>query len=201
MSLQDAISFTEVPVDTAGRFAPQRQVLVYFITGNPGLIEYYREFLTRIHAKLTSKSNGTAYQVFGASLPGFELQDADGLRTRGPPYSLQEQIALNEQLLQRTAAKIQGRRYDLLPPVDDDAVEPLPVILVGHSVGAYILLELIARRQAAQKHFTGGNIETAFEIKGGICLFPTVVDIAKSPTGRKVAVGAPHCYVALRDAD
>lgn len=57
------------------------------------------------------------------------------------------------------------------------------VILMGHSVGSYILLEVIRRvREKAKIE------EEAVRIIGGVCLFPTVTHIAKSESGRKATV-------------
>jgi len=48
-----------------------------------------------------------------------------------------------------------------------------------------MLLEVVARWQAMAPAM---RTATGVRLVGGICLFPTVVDIAKSPTGRMAAV-------------
>ncbi|PQE13595.1 major facilitator superfamily transporter protein [Rutstroemia sp. NJR-2017a BVV2] len=48
--------------------------LIFFITGNPGLISYYEPFLSTLHAHLSS-SNTPHYHIFGQSLAGFETHD------------------------------------------------------------------------------------------------------------------------------
>lgn len=57
----------------------------------------------------------------------------------------------------------------------------MKVILVGHSVGSYIALELIRKWQE-------GGMGKGINILGACLLFPTVTHIAKSPSGRKVGV-------------
>ncbi|PBP28648.1 hypothetical protein BUE80_DR000266 [Diplocarpon rosae] len=84
--------------------------LIYYITGNPGLIGYYNTFLQSLHPLL------------GAS-------------------------------------------------------DPQSVILIGHSVGSYILLELIKRLGKS----------SPVKIKAGILLFPTITHIAKSPSGARLS--------------
>jgi hypothetical protein len=51
------------------------------------------------------------------------------------------------------------------------------ITLIGHSVGAYILLELITRIRKSS---------SPLNIRGGILLFPTVTHLAQSPSGIKV---------------
>ncbi|QSS55664.1 esterase/lipase superfamily domain-containing protein [Histoplasma capsulatum var. duboisii H88] len=66
------------------------------------------------------------------------------------------------------------------------------VILIGHSVGAYIAMEILRRhregiRQNGAFADTGvAGIGATMDIVGGILLFPTVVDIAQSSSGRKL---------------
>lgn len=51
------------------------------------------------------------------------------------------------------------------------------VILIGHSVGAYMAMEILNRHR-----------DQSFDIIGGIMLFPTLMDIAASPSGQKLSV-------------
>jgi len=152
-----------------------KTLLVFYITGNPGLIEYYRLFLTRLHQGLQTRCPELVLHVYGASLTGFEVGNDDHVpiaNPKQPPYSLEEQIESTMARLLSTANSMNG------------SDSSLPVVIVGHSVGTYMLLEIISRWQAMRK---AGN--SRLNIVGGICLFPTVVDIAKSPSGRIATVG------------
>lgn len=62
------------------------------------------------------------------------------------------------------------------------------MIIAGHSVGAFIAMEVlrILGEQRKKQGSRGG-----IEVIGGIMLFPTIVDIAKSPSGRLLAVRVP----------
>ncbi|KAF2181869.1 hypothetical protein K469DRAFT_588844 [Zopfia rhizophila CBS 207.26] len=146
--------------------------IIFFITGNPGLIEYYHAFLTHLYAILTSSSSSSVqFQVCGRSLAGFEVDGSgpSGLGD-GPPYSLQDQIEHIGRALEFHES-IERRRSGRTPRF----------ILIGHSVGSYILLEIIRRtRKRALK-----DAESSVRIAGGICLFPTVTHIAKSQSGRR----------------
>lgn len=62
---------------------------------------------------------------------------------------------------------------------------PPKVILIGHSVGAYVLLEIISRHQHTMRRKAMKGIKQQDpDLIGGILLFPTIADIAKSPLGR-----------------
>ncbi|KAK5121964.1 hypothetical protein LTR85_004536 [Meristemomyces frigidus] len=157
----------------------KRRLLVYFITGNPGLIEYYRMFLTRLYDILRVEDPKIDLHIYGSSLAGFEVSNNPPrpiAAHSGPPYDLDEQIDSTAMRLLHVVKQVNKAAGP------DEG--PLPVVLVGHSVGAYMLLEIVARWQATQK---AADSKTLMDIVGGICLFPTVVDIAKSPTGRKMA--------------
>ncbi|EEH46615.1 bifunctional triacylglycerol lipase/ester hydrolase [Paracoccidioides brasiliensis Pb18] len=70
------------------------------------------------------------------------------------------------------------------------------VILIGHSVGAYISMEILRRHTETKKTTPIGNAG-AMDIIGGILLFPTIVDIAKSSAGRKLTKLLYMPYLAL----
>lgn len=171
-----------------------REVLLYFITGNPGLIEFYRTFLTRLSRNINSYQGEALYHIVGSSLGGFSINDSD--RQTKLPLSLGNQVVHVETQIQEVVEVLQRRRNNDSVRTEQAPPVRLPVILVGHSVGAYILLELISRRQEAQRDVSSTPRPPGIEIVGGICLFPTVVDIARSPSGRKAAPFATSTYFA-----
>lgn len=76
------------------------------------------------------------------------------------------------------------------------------VILIGHSVGSYIAMEVLRRHREQRKAsaaLSDGNddFDIEFDIIGGIMLFPTVIDIAKSPSGVKLTVSVIITRVGL----
>ena len=178
-ALQDVIYFnpprTAKPKDSA-----QGALLIFFITGNPGLIAYYGPFLDRLRSLLCDDDGlfgGSRCYTYGASLAGFEVNGdkSSGKRNASihdAPYGLQEQI-------DHVAARLEHIAGSVKPSEG----QRVPVILIGHSVGSYILLEIVSKWQSRQK---AGSSSSPHDIIGGMCLFPTVVDIAKSPTGRRM---------------
>jgi pimeloyl-ACP methyl ester carboxylesterase len=159
------------------RYGPSaKHYLVFFVTGNPGLIAYYRTFLATLDHLLSpvssnDDSSSPAFHIFGQSLPGFE--DDDGISSgpateRSTPYGLQEEIDLTFDLLKAqkiSSGNRKGQSFD-------------GTILIGHSVGSYILLELLGKARQA-------SLSESLNVKAGILLFPTVTHIAQSPSGIK----------------
>ncbi|KAH8658685.1 hypothetical protein BGZ60DRAFT_472038 [Tricladium varicosporioides] len=148
--------------------------LIYFITGNPGLIGYYDAFLGTLHelvsASESSSRKSDVFHIYGQSLAGFEegpiSHEAKPERTT--PYSLEEQIEISLKslvALQIPSGPRQDQMFD-------------SIILIGHSVGSYMLLEIIQRLRKR---------DSPLKIRAGILLFPTVTHIAKSPSGGKIS--------------
>jgi hypothetical protein len=140
--------------------------LIFFVTGNPGLIAYYHTFLSTLHQLLSEKSRkqtAGVYHIYGQSLAGFE--DDDQLpSSKSAPWSLGDQIAIQLQSLNRQkilSGPRKGQCYD-------------EIILIGHSVGAYIIMEMLNRLR---------KVSPSPKVKGAILLFPTVVHLAKSTNG------------------
>lgn len=164
-----------------GKKPAQKTYIIYFLTGNPGLIEYYRTFLTHLYGLLThntASNRDVEFQVYGRSFSGFEL-DAKDIKTykyrKDPPYGLQDQIRHAEDDV-----------VELVESVKEGGARDVRVVLMGHSVGSYVALEIVRRLRA--HGMAGEDFETG--IAGVVGLFPTVVDIARSESGLKAAVSS-----------
>lgn len=127
----------------AGKKVAAKTYIIYFVTGNPGLVEYYRTFLTHLYGLLsrdTASNRDVEFQVYSRSLSGFEMNTQE-IKTakwhKNPPYGLQDQIRHAEEDV-----------VDLVEDVRDRGAKDVRVILVGHSVGSYISLEIIRRLRA-----------------------------------------------------
>lgn len=173
-----------VGVDSSAQNVPP--TTIFFVPGNPGLISYYYSFLPLLSQYLqTSNKPGVSgavvgsflksgFRICGTSLGGFEVDE--GTRSeeeRKSPYGLREQIEFVERSLWN-AVKDSGSQGNMKPKV----------ILMGHSVGAYIAMEILRRHREREAKVGLDQMD----IIGGVLLFPTVVDIAKSPSGMKATV-------------
>lgn len=157
--------------------AKSQDYLIYFLPGNPGLIRYYQPFLLKLYTLLStcSTTESSRFHICGHSHSGFETAP-HGRKLE--PLGLGQQIKDQEQLL-----------YNHIKSHRNRTGQNPKVILMGHSVGCYMLLELIQQhrdkiQELINQH--GDEIEEGdedFDLIGGILLFPTITDIAKSPLG------------------
>ena len=162
----------------------RQQYLIFFITGNPGLISYYDVFLNHLYALVCANDSlkDGDFEVYGRSLSGFEIKDELSYSDDGPPYSLEAQIENVERNLESFLQKATSAETQ-------HSSKP-KVILVGHSVGTYIIFEILRRRQehnTSLENRANGH-SPPFEILGGILLFPTVMDLSSSSHGQKFDV-------------
>ncbi|KAJ8754744.1 hypothetical protein K2173_012133 [Erythroxylum novogranatense] len=92
---------------------------VLFVPGNPGIISFYKDFLEALYEFLGETASVTAIGHISQTEKNWE---------RGKLFLLQEQID----------HKVDFVRQQLLK---DD----LPIVLVGHSIGAYMSMETLKR--------------------------------------------------------
>lgn len=164
----------------------QRNVLLFFIPGNPGLVEYYGPFLSHLRRLLDeSGPMAVAVDLYGTSMSGFDDADHDApFRIPGnPPRDVADQICFVEGRVAEICAAA-ARPYDA-------------VVVMGHSVGAYIACEVVhrgkqRRRQEQQQqqqpvqNSNGLTCTNPDDFRAGILLFPTIAHIALSPSGRRL---------------
>lgn len=197
--------------------------IVYFITGNPGLIAYYDTFLTLLssHSSGPDAPPSRSAVIAGANLGGFFNEPAAAQPDPGdkhdtsvetlsvndtavtalkrslliPPhfahktiYSIHDQITLTES---RINALVHGLREHFPTIVGQET--PINVILAGHSVGAYIAIEVVrnraetfrlARLSPDDPSTQQPKSRQTWHISCTILLTPTIIDIAHSTSGR-----------------
>ncbi|GAT29682.1 hypothetical protein RIB2604_03100150 [Aspergillus luchuensis] len=177
---------TSPPRPTLPTNPPPAPILVYFISGNPGLISYYYPFFTFLSDKLQSLSSSSSKQkkdhhqfyIHGHSLAGFEVQPQSPLPTHY--HNVEDQI----QFIQH---KLDSFVQATTTTQSSSTVRRPRVIIMGHSVGTYIAMEVIRRHRERQTSAHANTTSTTdFDIICGVMLFPTVMDIASSPSGKKL---------------
>lgn len=173
----------ETILEISGHGPPRDQpTLIFFIPGNPGLVSYYDDFLSHLQSLLRSQDPGqqtsaqrASYIIYGASMAGFDIGSDESsprtIKTIGHdlPLSLDEQV---EDVYTRLHLAV--RKYN-------DSDDSIPVVLIGHSIGAYIAMQIVRRCQNI-----ASKSRPRFHVAGSIGLFPTIYELAQSPTGRKV---------------
>ncbi|KAL8939558.1 MAG: hypothetical protein Q9216_003289 [Gyalolechia sp. 2 TL-2023] len=159
-----------------------QEYLIFLIPGNPGLIPYYDPFLSALHHLLEASTTlpSSNFHLCGHSLRGFETTDGNVPHLAG----LQDQIRY-----------VDDRLYDRVDEIRHNTGHSPKVILMGHSVGAYILLEIIRRHRMRIESM----MHQDFDLIGGVLLFPTITHIARSPSGivASTLLSIPHsAYIA-----
>ncbi|KAI1822748.1 hypothetical protein F4861DRAFT_513376 [Xylaria intraflava] len=147
-------------------------VLIFFVPGNPGLISYYAPFLEALRDLLDANTalDAVNLHIFGQNLAGFADNDHEPFTSQRKPFDLEHQI-------QHTLKALRALRIESGPRQGQPYEH---VLLIGHSVGAYIALEVCHRvlRDPSQ----GPELK----LTSGILLFPTIDHIANSPSGWKL---------------
>ncbi|KAK4203028.1 hypothetical protein QBC40DRAFT_319149 [Triangularia verruculosa] len=174
---QEAIPYLEYP--SPNRNNPSRkQCLIFFITGNPGLAAYYTPFLTHLRQLLSelesTPTSNHAYHIYCRNLLGFS--DADHSPPFGTPLPNQQSTTTLPFTLEDQIQSITTTLHSLSSPTPFHSI-----ILIGHSVGAYIATEIFHRT-----HCTHLSPISTLPLTSGILLFPTLTHIALSPSGRKL---------------
>jgi pimeloyl-ACP methyl ester carboxylesterase len=162
------------------------EYVVYMLPGNPCIMTYYQPFLSSLFSLLNGAlvSRHQSAHVGGYTPPGFRLSPShiDGIRL---PASLQNQIGYAEQLVSHAVEKHVGRENGTRPKV----------ILLGHSAGTYITLEILRR----YKH--GHDTLSHIDIVGAVLICPTIVHDAESKNGRVANVRSSTIYYSYRTLD
>lgn len=146
---------------------PVKRPLLLMIPGNPGLIEYYEDFLQYLYSFSTGELDIVAVQHANHSAGHFypydiptdtKIGDGDDQKHGEDLWSLQDQIKHKLAIL------------DYLVDSPDWPVSQ--IVLAGHSVGAYIACELLKQRP---------NNSAIAKV---IHLFPTLWHIRSTPNGQ-----------------
>ncbi|KAI8988846.1 hypothetical protein BDB01DRAFT_783347 [Pilobolus umbonatus] len=131
-----------------------RKTVLFFIPGNPGLVEYYTPFLHSIHTSLN-------VEVRGVSHKGHTVKYLDN-DTR--VFSLDDQIQ---------------HKVDCLDQMIEEYGPEVNYILMGHSIGSYICTEVLRRRP--QSNIT--RVIALFPTLRDIALTPNGVNITRLVNG------------------
>ncbi|KAF9479711.1 hypothetical protein BDN70DRAFT_878464 [Pholiota conissans] len=125
--------------------------LLFFIPGNPGLVDFYIPFLSAIHAQELSPNLAIVAKAHVGHYPG--------VTETAPMHRPEESLTIQIQA-----------SLELLGTVINFYKRKPRIIVIGHSVGSWISLQLLK----AVPH----------EISATFLLFPTISNIADTPNGK-----------------
>ncbi|KAK3928438.1 Lipid droplet-associated hydrolase [Frankliniella fusca] len=143
-------------IDETDVISKKKELLLLF-TGNPGVALFYSEFLQQLHDKLKMP-------VWVISHAGHELPSGliPNLEKNQQLYDVEGQIMNKKEFLKRYVPR--GCKIHLL----------------GHSVGAYMALNLLKDDDFAE------------QVQASYLLFPVLENIAKTPNGRFLSKAVVH---------
>lgn len=139
-----------------GRLQPSRQdALILVIPGNPGVVGFYSTFMRTLH------------EAFGGRVPVWAVSHAGHC---SPPdhMDMVEDASLASEL---DVFGINGQIQHKLSFLRRHVPRDTPLVLVGHSIGCYIILEMMKR-------------DPELKVLKAVMLFPTIERMAQSPQGR-----------------
>lgn len=138
--------------------AQQPSATLIFIVGNPGLADYYVQYLGELQ-RLVHSDGRASIEVFCVSQLG---HDPHALSSPSKMISLEEQVQNKADII----STISGRWTSARRPT---------LLLAGHSIGAYMALEVVRRKLC---------VSTVASVH---LLFPTLHQIGLTPNARKLA--------------
>ncbi|CAG8684271.1 38564_t:CDS:2 [Gigaspora margarita] len=162
------------PADKQTKKSPRNNWVFFIIPGNPGVIDYYTNFLTTIYEEHEKMIN-----VIGVSHLGHSHDPHN--HSSETLYSLQDQIEHKILCFDKLSEKFE-KEWDVKPKF----------ILAGHSVGAHICKELFLIVKNGTNGDKIADIELIDQVlkarpNHGIemvyALFPTLQHILKTPNG------------------
>lgn len=126
--------------------------VVIIFPGNPGMIEFYKDFMETIYERLYRK-----VPVWGISHAGHVKVPSNVVL---PPLNdVEDHYGLHGQIQHKVAF------------IENYVPSDISVVLVGHSIGCYLALEVMSSIVGSQ-------------ILKSILLFPTIEQLALSPQGQ-----------------
>ncbi|KAK3501967.1 hypothetical protein B0T13DRAFT_510478 [Neurospora crassa] len=157
-----------------------KRYLLFFISGNPGLIGYYGPFFTHLRSLLNELESESAaassspvhqpitFHIYGQNLIGFSDSDHAPFVPGSPdtePFVLEEQIS---------------HLYDSLVSLNQQKGPFDEIILAGHSVGSFLSLEILHRSLQSS---SSSPPSVRLPITTALLLFPTIHQMHLSPSG------------------
>ncbi|MBN3313713.1 LDAH hydrolase, partial [Atractosteus spatula] len=131
------------------------EVLFLVIPGNPGIVGYYETFMQTLYNKL-----GQKYPVWAVSQAGHCV----------PPDNM-DMIEDTDTMVIKDVFGLNGQIEHKLAFLKQHVPRDVKLVLIGHSIGCYIILEMMKR-------------DPGLRVLKSVLLFPTIERMAHSPQGK-----------------
>ena len=139
-------------VETASVSSPEQSTTVLIVPGSPGIGHLYIPFANKLYEMCQRRVNISVVSHAGHS-PGHFREDRTSGRTW---YNLEDQI------------------HHKLAYLNVQLPSSSPLILIGHSIGCYMILQMLKRIDPER-------------VRKAFLLFPTIERMDESPSGRRLA--------------
>nr|XP_043904091.1 lipid droplet-associated hydrolase [Solea senegalensis] len=159
---------TELLKYGACHLQPTHKTLILIIPGNPGVVGFYRTFMQTLH------------HTFGYRHPVWAVSHAGHCE---PPDSM-DMVEDGSTAAERDVFGLNGQIEHKLTFLRKHVPRETSLVLVGHSIGCYIILEIMKR-------------DPELKVLKAVMLFPTIERMAQSPQGKVMTPVLCHIrYVA-----
>ncbi|KAK1793511.1 hypothetical protein P4O66_011885 [Electrophorus voltai] len=178
-TLTEVLKYGPTDLYAAVKSPNPARALILIIPGNPGVVGFYKTFMW------------TLYQTFNRRYPVWAVSQA-GHCSPQDTLDLVEDASVMESDVFGLNGQIEHKLAFLFEHVPRD----MHVVLIGHSIGCYIVLEMMKRDQelkGAVEAWAGNgscpfnalpNAGTAQFVLKSIMLFPTIERMACTPQGK-----------------
>ncbi|XP_056152122.1 lipid droplet-associated hydrolase isoform X2 [Lampris incognitus] len=161
-------AITEVLKFGACHLVPGHKVLFLIIPGNPGVVGFYRTFMQ------------TLYNMFGSDHPVWAVSHAGHCV---PPDTM-DMVEDSTSAEEADVFGLNGQIEHKLVFLRKHVPRAVRLVLVGHSIGCYVILEMMKR-------------DPELKVMKAVMLFPTIERMAQSPQGKVMTPVLCHMrYVA-----
>lgn len=161
-------AITEVLRFGSSQLRSEHKVLFLIIPGNPGVVGFYRTFMQTLHS------------MFGYHHPVWAVSHAGHC---APPDSM-DMVEDASSVAENDVFGLNGQIEHKLAFLRKHVPRETSLVLVGHSIGCYIILEMMKR-------------DPELKIVKAVMLFPTIERMAQSPQGKVLTPVLCHMrYVA-----
>ncbi|KAM6912942.1 lipid droplet-associated hydrolase [Xenentodon cancila] len=148
-------AITEVLKFGSCQLKSEHKVLFLIIPGNPGIVGFYRTFMQALHGLL-----GHQYPVWAVSHAGH----------CAPPDSM-DMVEDASTTAEKDVFGLNGQVEHKLTFIRKRVPRETSLVLVGHSIGCYMILEMMRRNPELR-------------VVRAIMLFPTIERMAQTPQGK-----------------
>uniref|UniRef100_A0AAQ4P6F5 Lipid droplet-associated hydrolase n=1 Tax=Gasterosteus aculeatus aculeatus TaxID=481459 RepID=A0AAQ4P6F5_GASAC len=153
----EVLKFGPTRLHSGHHFYSDRVALIFCVihTGNPGVVGFYRTFMQ------------TLYSMFGCCHPVWAVSHAGHCE---PPHSM-DMVEDNFSAAKRDVFGLNGQIEHKLAFIRRHVPRETSLVLVGHSIGCYIILDIMKRNPK-------------LKIIKAVLLFPTIERMAETPQGK-----------------